>query len=132
MTPERWKRIEEVFFAAAAEPASARAALLSEVCGHDEDLRHEVESLLTASEADDGFVAALTVRPPPTMPPPADPPMLGRTLGSYELQSLLGAGGMGEVYRARDTRLHRDVAIKILPSGFTSDPDRLARFEREA
>src|SRR5688572_13620409 len=112
MTPERWKRIEEVFFAAAAEPASARAALLSEVCGDDEDLRHEVESLLTASEADDGIVAALAVRPPPpTMPSPANSPMLGRSLGGYELQSLLGAGGMGEVYRARDTRLQRDVAV---------------------
>ena len=53
-------------------------------------------------------------------------------LGGYQLQALLGAGGMGEVYRARDTKLGRDVAIKILPRAFTSDPDRLARFEREA
>ena len=53
-------------------------------------------------------------------------------LGGYQLQMLLGAGGMGEVYRARDAKLGRDVAIKILPRAFTSDPDRLARFEREA
>ena len=58
--------------------------------------------------------------------------MTGRTLGGYHLQALLGAGGMGEVYRARDPKLGRDVAIKILPRAFTSDPDRLARFEREA
>ena len=58
--------------------------------------------------------------------------MTGRTLGGYHLQALLGAGGMGEVYRARDTKLGRDVAIKILPRAVTSDPDRLARFEREA
>ena len=58
--------------------------------------------------------------------------MSGHTLGGYHLQALLGAGGMGEVYRARDTKLGRDVAIKILPRAVTSDPDRLARFEREA
>ena len=58
--------------------------------------------------------------------------MTGRSLGGYHLQALLGAGGMGEVYRARDAKLARDVAIKILPRAFTSDPDRLARFEREA
>ena len=58
--------------------------------------------------------------------------MSGHTLGVYHLQALLGAGGMGEVYRARDTKLGRDVAIKILPRAVTSDPDRLARFEREA
>ena len=58
--------------------------------------------------------------------------MTGRRLGVYEVQGLIGRGGMGEVYRARDTRLGRDVAIKVLPAAFTSDPDRLARFEREA
>ena len=56
----------------------------------------------------------------------------GTRLGVYEILSLLGAGGMGEVYRARDTRLRREVALKILPDRFASDPDRLARFEREA
>jgi len=58
--------------------------------------------------------------------------LAGTRLGHYELVSILGAGGMGDVYRARDTRLRRDVAIKVLPAAFTSDPDRLARFEREA
>src|SRR6202008_943777 len=53
-------------------------------------------------------------------------------LGPYEIQSPLGAGGMGEVYRARDTRLNRDVAIKILPASFSSDPDRLQRFAQES
>src|SRR5262245_35538313 len=56
----------------------------------------------------------------------------GRRLGPYEIQAAIGAGGMGEVYRARDTKLHRDVALKVLPDAFASDPDRLARFEREA
>ena len=57
---------------------------------------------------------------------------IGQRIGSYEIRSLLGVGGMGEVYRARDTKLERDVAIKILPSAFAADPERLARFEREA
>src|SRR5687768_18607589 len=57
---------------------------------------------------------------------------VGAQIGPYEIHSLLGAGGMGEVYRARDTRLKRDVALKILPESFAADPDRLARFQREA
>jgi serine/threonine protein kinase len=56
----------------------------------------------------------------------------GARLGPYEIKSAIGAGGMGEVYRARDTRLQRDVAIKVLPAAFSSDPERLARFEQEA
>ena len=56
----------------------------------------------------------------------------GTRLGPYEIQSAIGAGGMGEVYKARDTRLGRDVAIKILPAGFAADPERLRRFEQEA
>src|SRR5688500_9657344 len=56
----------------------------------------------------------------------------GTRLGSYEILSALGAGGMGEVYRARDTKLDRDVAIKVLPAVFVSDPARIARFQREA
>src|SRR4029079_9049858 len=56
----------------------------------------------------------------------------GTRLGAYEVLTAIGAGGMGEVYRARDTRLKRDVAIKVLPDGFATDPDRLARFHREA
>ena len=56
----------------------------------------------------------------------------GTRLGPYEIVAAIGAGGMGEVYRARDTKLNRDVAIKILPEAFAADPDRVARFQREA
>src|SRR4051812_14327195 len=59
-------------------------------------------------------------------------PFVGRQIGSYRILSILGAGGMGEVYRARDLKLERDVAIKVLPDAFLSDPDRVSRFEREA
>ena len=58
--------------------------------------------------------------------------MIGRTLAHYRITAALGAGGMGEVYRARDTKLDRDVAVKVLPGEFAQDPDRMARFEREA
>jgi eukaryotic-like serine/threonine-protein kinase len=58
--------------------------------------------------------------------------MIGKRLGGYEVLAKLGEGGMGEVYRARDTKLHREVAIKVLPDLFAADPERLARFEREA
>jgi hypothetical protein len=63
---------------------------------------------------------------------PAEPPLTGQTLGAYCILDLVGVGGMGEVYRARDTRLGREVAIKVLPRLFSADPERLARFEREA
>ena len=56
----------------------------------------------------------------------------GTTLGAYSVTAKIGEGGMGEVYQARDTKLDRDVALKVLPEAFTADPDRLARFEREA
>ena len=131
MTPERWKRTEELYHAARARSPEQRAAFLAEACAEDEALRREVESLLSEPESDDGFLA----EPPLVMPAHIVSdlaPMTGRSLAGYHLEALLGAGGMGEVYRARDPKLGRDVAIKILPRAFTSDPDRLARFEREA
>ncbi len=131
MTPERWKQIEALYHAAHALPPGERAAFLAESCPDDEALRREVESLLSEADSGDGFLAG----PALAMPAHTAPdmlPMIGRSLGGYQLQSLLGVGGMGEVYRARDTTLGRDVAIKILPREFTSDPNRLARFAREA
>ena len=131
MTPERWKRTEELYHAARARSPEQRAAFLAEACAEDEALRREVESLLSEPESGDGFLA----EPPLVMPAHIVSdlaPMTGRSLAGYHLEALLGAGGMGEVYRARDPKLGRDVAIKILPRAFTSDPDRLARFEREA
>ena len=65
-------------------------------------------------------------------PFPAMPLEPGTTLGVYEVLSAIGAGGMGEVYKARDTKLDRDVAIKVLPDAFVNDPERLAHFQREA
>jgi Tol biopolymer transport system component len=132
MTPERWKRIEELYHAASALPEDQRAAFVADRARDDPDLQRDVQSLLREGH-DDGFLEApalvLTSRLVSEVP---HRPMTGRTLGRYHVRALLGAGGMGEVYRAHDTTLHRDVAIKMLPPGFASDRDRLARFEREA
>ena len=133
MTPERWKRVEELYHTARARPAGERAAFLAGACPDDEALRHEVQSLLNERVSADGSLAELALpMAAHRVSDVAPTPMTGRSLGGYHMQGLLGAGGMGEVYRARDAKLQRDVAIKILPRAFTSDPDRLARFEREA
>ena len=133
MTTDRWQRTEAVFHAARARPVAERAAFLAAACGEDEALRRDVESLLDDSSSEDGFLAQPAVRlASHLLANMAPATIIGRSLGVYRVDALLGAGGMGEVYRARDTRLDRDVAIKILPRAFTSDPDRLARFEREA
>ena len=130
MTPERWQRIEELYHAAHSRPAAERAAFLAEACHGDENLRREVERLLNES-SQDGFLAA-PLATATALIPDVPPDMTGHSIGPYHLDALLGAGGMGEVYRSRDARLGRDVAIKILPRAFTSHPDRLARLEREA
>ena len=115
------------------DPAD-RDAFLREACEGDEGLRREVESLLGYEGATDPWIerpaAALAA---PMLDNSASPSWLtGRQIGPYTIVSLLDSGGMGEVYRARDTKLGRDVAIKILPPEFTADPDRRARFAREA
>ena len=115
MTDERWPRVKAVFQAAAARPRGERHAFLAAATGDDEALRREVESLLTWDAADGSTLDGL---PPISMDHTPSHPVLaaGRRLGPYEIVAALGAGGMGEVYRARDTRLKRDVAIKVLPS----------------
>ena len=134
MTPERWKRIEALYNAATGLSPDERGALLATACRDDDSLRREVEALLNEPMADDAFLAPRLLAKAAAhlvsdLAPEAN---VGRTLGSYVLQRLLGVGGMGVVYAARDTKLERNVAIKILPQAFTSNADRLARFEREA
>jgi serine/threonine protein kinase len=123
MTPERWQQVKRVLENVLETAPSERAVFLEQACDGDQALRQEVESLLAGDEQ--GRSSFLQ-----------SPPMMrlgkGTRVGDYEIQSLLGAGGMGEVYRARDLRLRRDVAIKVLPVFVSSDPDRLRRFEQEA
>jgi eukaryotic-like serine/threonine-protein kinase len=130
MTPERWRQIEDLFHGARALPPDERAAWLAAACADDADLRREVASLLAQEDGTllrEGLAAAASV----VMPPPRTNHE-GRVLGPYILGDLLGSGGMGDVYRARDERLRRDVAIKLLPDAVAASPERLARFEREA
>ncbi len=133
MTPERWKKIEQIYHTAREREQSRRVAYLEEICAGDDELRREVDSLLAKEKRGDGFLE------PPGVEAAAKPLAMsanrsrsGQQLGSYKIVSLLGAGGMGEVYQARDTKLGRDVAIKVLPAAFVHDAERLARFQREA
>ncbi len=133
MTPERWKRIEELYHAARVRPTGDRSAFLAEACADDDRLRLNVESLLGESESADDFLAGPVVTIPARLIADFVPEsMAGVVLGGYQLQMLIGAGGMGEVYKAHDSTLGREVAIKILSRAFISDPARLARFGGEA
>jgi serine/threonine-protein kinase len=127
MTPERWAEVNRVWHAVLARPDTERAAAIAELCAGDEDMRAEIESLLAslAHASAAGFAAAPGLAT-------GSGSLVGRRLGPYSIHALLGTGGMGEVYRARDTRLKRDVAIKVLPEVFAGDPERLARLEQEA
>jgi Tol biopolymer transport system component len=132
MTPERWQQVERLYHAALERKASQRAAFLREACPGDDALRGEVESLLAQENG-----ASVLEKPAIEVAAKAlggdgGPSLPGRQIGGYQVLSLLGAGGMGEVYEARDVKLGRKVAIKILPGSFANDAERLARFEREA
>ncbi len=119
MSDNRWQRVEDLFHRAVALPPEARAAFLDQVCEADLSLRREVESLV-AHESEDGA----------TFAPARDE--VPRAIAHYRIAGKLGEGGMGAVYRATDTKLGREVAIKILPQSFAKDADRMARFTREA
>ena len=114
----------------------SRAGYLDGACGDDAELRREVESLLASHEAaPEGFLETPAIEGMESVAPnsPSRKPLArGARLGSFEIVGPLGAGGMGEVYRARDPRLGRDVAIKVLPMEVAADRDRLKRFEKEA
>jgi hypothetical protein len=120
---DRWKQIENCYRAAMGRPAPERTAFLAQACADDPELRGEVQSLL--DQQADSFLESAPVSAIKTL-------SRGAKLGNFEIVELIGRGGMGEVYRARDSRLKRDVAIKVLPAGLARDPGRIARFEREA
>ncbi len=133
MTPERWQQIDKLMDAALELEVNQRSAFLEEACGGDEELRREVEKLLLAHQQAGGFLGSPAVEVAVRgIGQDQKPSLLGRQIGAYKIVSLLGAGGMGEVYRAQDTRLKRSVAIKVLPAHLSDDADLRQRFEREA
>src|SRR4051812_34901914 len=119
MLPERWAQIEQIFHRVREHP-NEREVLLAEA---DPDVRREVESLLSQKPIQLLQSDVLDAQGP--LPP-------GTQVGRYQIESLLGAGGMGEVYRAKDTLLGREVAVKLLPSSRLGDAERRRRFLQEA
>jgi serine/threonine protein kinase/Tol biopolymer transport system component len=128
---DRWRQIEELYHQALERPEAERPAFLSRACGSDAELRDEIESLLRP-ERSGSFLTAPAIHEAAGKLEMSEALSDGQTIGSYTIRSLIGKGGMGEVYRARDSRLDRDVALKVLPASFAADPDRVARFDREA
>jgi non-specific serine/threonine protein kinase len=130
---ERWATVKRLHQAALEQDASTRAAFLDRACAGDAALRREVESLLDYQDVAELFMESpaleVTAR---NVGHESSLPLVGQTLGHYQVESLLGRGGMGEVYLASDPRLERAVALKILPPDLTLDADRMARFSREA
>src|SRR5262245_24780049 len=133
MTPERSQQIEQLYHEALEFVEDQRDAFLARACAGDKALQRDVEDLLKAHEKAGGFLD------PPAMQlvarqtaPKQSASLAGQTVGHYEVRTLVGSGGMGEVYMAWDRRLDRTVALKILPSDVAADPDRMQRFVREA
>ena len=134
MTSERFEQIAQLYGAALELAPEERASFIDSACGADEELRREVESLLEAHEEAGDFITTpafgmaaelFSDRETPSLSP-------GRCISHYQILSLLGTGGMGEVYLAEDTVLRRKVALKLLPKEFTDNPERVGRFELEA
>jgi tetratricopeptide (TPR) repeat protein len=133
MTLERWQRVDEIFQAAIERHPAERAAFLDKCCADDQELRTEVESLISCDKQGLSFVdepafqkaAGLLI---------VDEPQLrdGQHIGHYEIAGLIGRGGMGEVYGAKDLRLNRRIALKLLPADYSRQKDRLRRFQQEA
>jgi serine/threonine protein kinase len=119
---ERSRRIAEIVGSALERPAAERSAYLAAACGSDAGLLREAEALLDADRTEEGFTA----------PPHRAQNLIGSLLDHYRILDRLGAGGMGEVYLAEDTKLGRQVALKLLPRELAGSPERLARFQREA
>lgn len=133
MTPERYQRIKALFHSALERAADERPAFLADACGGDMALLANVEALIAADEQSGDFMDAPAYEVAADMLVGNPTGVLeGERLGHYQIIALLGSGGMGDVYLARDTRLGRRVALKLLPDYLTDDESRVRRFKQEA
>lgn len=143
MTDHRWQRIKALFQAAVERPSAERAAFVAAAAGDDDELRREVEALLESDAAGRSVLDRLPLAGAAVVAAASANLADGQTsvqstlepgyrIGPYQVVMLIGAGAMGQVYRARDTRLNRDVALKVLPEGVELDSDSMARLKREA
>jgi len=133
MTSERWQHIDRLFHATLECAPEERAGFLSKACRGDDDLRHEVESLLRAHEQDATFLDIPAYELAADFLTDALGGLLpGQQIGPYKILAALASGGMGEVYLAQDSRLGRKVALKLLPPDFARDQHRVRRFAQEA
>ncbi|HEV8486813.1 MAG TPA: hypothetical protein VGV87_24930, partial [Blastocatellia bacterium] len=126
---ERRQQVEELFHAALEREPAERGTFLSQACRTDPELRAEVESLISAAEELGSFLDSPVYEPTVET---STPSLVGQSIGRYLVLSLLGRGGMGEVYLARDTQLDRKLALKLLPEQYTADEIRVRRFILEA
>jgi hypothetical protein len=133
MTPERYQRIKELFHSALERAVEERPAFLAEACGDDTALLAKVEALVAADEKPGSFMDAPAYAVAAEMlTENSTGALVGQSIGHYQILALLGSGGMGDVYLARDTRLGRKVALKLLPDYLTDDEGRIRRFRQEA
>src|SRR5262245_811485 len=137
MNEDRWRSIEELYHAARLLKESARASFLAAATEGDEDLRREVESLLVSGASSPGFLDEPMQTAGAPSPVSEASSLSGRRIGTYSIHERIGAGGMGEVYRAHDSKLHRDVALKVVAADLIGEHDQqrqdhLRRFRHEA
>jgi serine/threonine protein kinase len=133
VTPERWQQVEEIFQAALDREPAERAAFLDGACAGDDELKIQAGSLVSAHDAAGDFIEHPAIaQDAQLLLDEHTQSNIGRDVGPYKIVKHIGQGGMGEVYLARDTRLDRQVALKILPAYFVADDARLRRFQREA
>jgi serine/threonine protein kinase len=132
MTSNRWEEINRLYNAAVEVEEKERPSFLEKACEGDQELRREVDSLLAYDQEAQQLLDRPAIQMAAEKLAGEPPSLIGRKLGPYQIQVVLGAGGMGEVYKAKDTRLNRTVAVKVLPHLHSERADLRQRFEREA